>query len=53
MKGKRIKPSLEKAREMVQNAVLFAVSRYREKGIDPTIAFIREGPYAVPILKKN
>jgi hypothetical protein len=31
MKGKRVKPSLEKAQEMVQKAVLFAVSRYRQK----------------------
>jgi nickel-dependent lactate racemase len=53
LKGKRVNPPLEKAGEMVQNAVLFAVYRYREKGIDPSIAFIREGPYAVPILLKN
>ena len=53
MKGKRIKPSLEKAQEMVQKAILFAIYRYREKGIDPTMAFIREGPYAVPILKRQ
>ena len=52
LKGKRIKPSLEKAQEMVQNAVLLATCRYREKGVEPTMAFIREGPYAVPILKK-
>ncbi len=49
LKGKRIKPSLEKAQEMVQKAVVFAVYRYRERGIEPTIAFILEGPYAVPI----
>ena len=48
MKGKRIKPSLEKAQEMVQKAVQFAIYRYREKGIQPTMAVIREGPYAVP-----
>jgi len=51
LKGKRIKPSLEKAQEMVQKAILFAVDRYRTKGIEPTMAFIREGPYAVPVLK--
>jgi nickel-dependent lactate racemase len=49
LKGKRIKASLEKAQEMVQKAILFAVNRYRVKGIEPTMAFIREGPYAVPI----
>jgi nickel-dependent lactate racemase len=53
MKGKRIKPSLEKAQEMVQKAVQFAVYRYREKGVEPTVAFIREGPYAVPVLQKK
>ena len=49
MKGKRIKPSLEKAQEMVQKAVQFAIYRYREKGIQPTMGVIREGPYAVPM----
>ena len=49
LKGKRKTPTLEKAREMVQNGVLLAVNRYREKGIEPSMAFIREGPYAVPI----
>jgi nickel-dependent lactate racemase len=48
LKGKRKNPTLEKAQEMVQNAVLLAISRYRGKGIEPTMAFIREGPYAVP-----
>jgi len=51
IKGKRIKPSLEKAQEMIQKAVLFTVSRYRENGIEPTMAIIREGPYAVPTLQ--
>jgi nickel-dependent lactate racemase len=50
LKGKRVKPSLEKAQEMVQKAVFFAVNRYRARGINPTMAFIREGPYAVPTL---
>jgi hypothetical protein len=49
LKGKRKKPSPEKAQEMIQKAVLFAIHRYREKGIEPTMAFIREGPYAVPL----
>jgi hypothetical protein len=53
MKGKRIKPSLEKAQEMVQKAVLFAIYRYRERGIHPSMAFIREGPYAVPVLRRK
>ncbi len=50
LKGKRKTPTVEKAQEMVQNGVLLAISRYREKGIEPSMAFIREGPYAVPTL---
>ena len=53
IKGKSRKPSLEKAREMVQKAVLYAVHRYREKGIEPTMAFVREGPYAVPVFQRK
>jgi nickel-dependent lactate racemase len=53
MKGKRIKPSVEKAQEMVQKAVQFAVYRYKERGINPTMAFIREGPYAVPVARAS
>jgi len=49
LKGKTKKPSTELAQQMVQNAVIFAVHRCREKGIDPSMAFIREGPYAVPM----
>ena len=45
--------SLEKAREMVQKAVYTAVARYRDQGIEPTMAFIREGPYAVPYIEKT
>ncbi|MGQ9509407.1 MAG: nickel-dependent lactate racemase [Thermodesulfobacteriota bacterium] len=51
LNGKRVKPSLKKAQEMVQRALQFTVYRYREKGIEPTMAFIREGPYAVPTLR--
>lgn len=52
IKKRKKKLSLDAATEMVQNAVLFAFSKYREKDIDPSMAFIREGPYAVPV-KKN
>jgi len=50
--GRRKKPSLQMAHEMVRNAVLFAVYQHREKGIEPAMAFIREGPYAVPVLSR-
>jgi nickel-dependent lactate racemase len=53
LKGKKKSSTHERAQEMVQNAVLIAVSRYRKKGIEPTMAFIREGPYIVPILQRK
>ncbi len=49
LNGRREESTPEKAQEMIQNAVFFAVRRYREKGIEPTMAFLREGPYAVPV----
>ena len=33
---------------MVQNALIWGTYRNREKGIHPSVVFIREGPYAVP-----
>jgi nickel-dependent lactate racemase len=48
LRRKRIKPAMEASQEMVQNAIIYAVDRYRERGIEPTLALIREGPYAVP-----
>jgi len=44
---------LEAAREMVQNGLLFAVARHLEERRRPSVAIIREGPYAVPCLKKD
>ncbi|HNS04592.1 MAG TPA: nickel-dependent lactate racemase [Candidatus Saccharicenans sp.] len=39
---------IEKAREMTQKAVLLAVARLQLKKLQLAMAFIREGPYAVP-----
>jgi lactate racemase len=52
LKKRKKKPSLDTAQEMVQNAVRFAIYRYREKGIEPSMGFVREGPYSVPILRR-
>jgi hypothetical protein len=41
----------EKATAMFQNAVIYAVHHPRFDGRKPTIAFIDEGPYAIPIRK--
>jgi nickel-dependent lactate racemase len=35
-------------KEMVENALRLAVAGFQSKGIEPSVAFIREGPYAVP-----
>jgi len=44
------RPPARMAGEMVGNAIRFAVAASRSKGIEPTVAFIREGPYAIPYL---
>ncbi len=38
----------ERAREMVQNALVYAVRHPRWHGRLPSVAFLREGPYSVP-----
>ncbi len=52
LKKRKKKPSLDMAQEMVQNAVRFAIYRYREKGMEPSMGFVREGPYSVPVLQR-
>lgn len=39
----------EKAKTMFQNAIIYAVHHPRFDGRKPTIAFIEEGPYAIPM----
>jgi nickel-dependent lactate racemase len=43
--------TLEKAQRMVQNALVESIFRLRKKNIEPSICFIREGPYAIPTFK--
>jgi len=43
------KDDVEKTRAMAQNAIIYAVKHPRWAGADPSIAFIKEGPYAVPV----
>lgn len=38
------------AGKMVQNALRFAVAGFRARGGEPSVAFIREGPYTIPHL---
>jgi len=44
---------IEKAQDMTQKAVLLAVALLRSKGLQPAMAFICEGPYAVPYPVSN
>ncbi len=43
------KSDAEKANTMFQNAIIYAVHHPRFNGKKPTIAFIEEGPYAIPM----
>jgi nickel-dependent lactate racemase len=45
----RKSPRAKKVQEMVQNAVSYSYQKYRERGLSPRMAFLREGPYAVPV----
>jgi len=40
----------EKAETMLQNAVIYAVNQPAYKGKNPTVGFVVEGPYSVPML---
>jgi nickel-dependent lactate racemase len=42
----------EAAQAMVQNALLYAISRQLKEGGHPSTAVIREGPYGVPYLRR-
>lgn len=39
------------AEVMCQNAILYTVHYPRFQGREPTISFIAEGPYAIPIVR--
>lgn len=43
----------EAAQKMVQNSLLFAFSRHLEKGREPSVAVLREGPYGIPYLQET
>jgi lactate racemase len=45
------RPAAESVREMVENALRAAVAGFRKRGIEPAVAFIREGPYTIPYLE--
>jgi len=39
----------EKATAMLQNSIIYAVNHPRHKGPKPSVAYIEEGPYAIPM----
>jgi hypothetical protein len=41
----------KKVEEMFQHAVIYFFESYRKRKITPRLAFISEGPYAVPVKK--
>ena len=43
------KDDVEQTRTMVQNAIIYAVKHPRWGSATPSVAFIKEGPYAVPV----
>ena len=44
---------VQAVREMVETALRFAVADYRKKGIEPSVAFIREGPTQSPVSQQK
>ncbi len=40
---------VQQTRAMVQNAIVYAVHHPRWGGVFPSVAFLKEGPYAVPL----
>jgi hypothetical protein len=45
--------NLERARAMVQNALIYSVYQLRMRNIEPSVCYIREGPYAIPVFGKS
>ena len=48
----RKKPRDKKVQEMVQNSIIYFYKVCENRQISPRMAFIREGPYAVPVKKE-
>ena len=45
--------SLEKTQVMVQNALIYSIDRLRKRNIEPSVCYIREGPYAIPVFRES
>jgi nickel-dependent lactate racemase len=42
----------EKAQCMVQNALICSIDRFRQRGVEPSVSYVREGPYGIPVFRK-
>jgi nickel-dependent lactate racemase len=49
--GDRSNPG--KTQAMVQNALIYSVDRLRKRNIEPSVCYIREGPYAIPVFRES
>jgi len=45
--------NVEKAQTMVQNALIYSYYQLRRRNIEPSVGYIREGPYAIPVFTKS
>jgi len=45
--------NLEKTQTMVQNALIYSIDRFSKRNIEPSVCYLREGPYAIPIFKES
>jgi nickel-dependent lactate racemase len=43
----------EKTQAMVQNALIYSIDRLRTRNIEPSVCYIREGPYAIPVFRES
>jgi nickel-dependent lactate racemase len=49
--GGRSNPA--KVQAMVQNALIYSIYQFRTRNIEPSVCYIREGPYAIPVFRKS
>jgi nickel-dependent lactate racemase len=46
------RPNQEKTQAMVQSALIYSIDRLSKRNIEPSVCYLREGPYAIPIFKE-
>ncbi len=49
----RGRSNLERAQAMVQNALIWSFYQRRKSGMELSVCYIREGPYAIPVFGKT